>query len=272
MRIDHVFVCSKGKPKPLILDWFHRSRFTKFTFVISNEDDKGAYWENCGMAVSAPKRCDTLYKKKEWVLNEYAAKDEWVFIVEDNILEVTGVKGLPDLDERKSFQYKFSPQDVLCVVNEDIKQAEKIGAVLGGYASNENHFFRTKHYREVGFVWGKMCYFKNVKLPWDHSQREMQDYVHTANVLKHYGRVFINNWLYAKSKRFEGVGGSPAYEARVRGKQLASKYLVEEFDGLFAMNHRPGLAVGSEVKMRMHSVKQIDIWRSKFQTKTYKRT
>jgi hypothetical protein len=265
-KINCIYVCSKGRPYSPTIQWFDAHGFTNFFVVISQDDDVKAYRKVLGArrVMVAPKAFNTLYKKKESV-SLFGKVGEWAFIVEDNIINVTGVLKNTESPAKEDFKSLVSPQQMLEIVNKDIQLAEKSGALLIGYASNDNHFFRTNHYREVGFVWGKMCVHKNdPTLKWDHTQSEMLDYTHTAAVLKHCGRVLINNFFFAKSKRYEGTPGSPVYEARVPGKIKASKYLVENFNGLFAYNDRPNLAPKSEVKMRMHSTKQIDKWRMSF--------
>lgn len=271
-KISTIFVCSKGKPNASrIMKWFKEYKFTKYVFIISPEDSEKQYKEFVGPnVIKAPKFVNSLYKKKEWITRT-ANEGEWVFIVDDNINQVTGTTKERPIKE--DYDNPLSPQHVLAIVNEDIKLAEKIGAVHGGYASNSNHFFRVKHYREVGFVWGKMCYFKNCRMVWDHSQQQMEDYVHTATCLKFSGRVLINNFLYADATRNEGIGGSLSYEKRVPAKKKATKYLVEKFNGLFKVNDRPGLVEGTEVRMRFTSIKQIDLWRMKFKnSNSYVRT
>lgn len=212
-KISTIYICSKGRPNSPTVQWLITHEFMDFVVICSPDDDLKEYRKHA-TTIKADKWANTLYKKKEWIVETYAPKNGWVFIMEDNIIEVTGV--LPSVKQsptKDDFKSRVSPKQLLEVVNFDIQVAEKDGALLVGYASNDNHFFRTNHYRNVGFVWGKMCAHKNAQgFKWDHSQTEMLDYLHTAAVLKHCGRVLINNYFFAKSKRYEGTPGSPVYE------------------------------------------------------------
>ncbi len=260
--IKTIFVISKGKPSTAsVYAWFKKYGFKNYTTVVSSTDDSDEYCTNYGgRVITAPKQIDNCCKKKEWLLKQFTKNGEWAFIVCDNVVDVTGVKNEKDLS-RKGFECQISPQEMLAVVNKDIAKAEAIAAVLGGYASNANFFFRKKKYRTVGFVWGKMFYIKNCDMEWDNTQVHKDDYVITAKALEFTGRVLINNYFFSKAKRFEKVGGEGSYDKRSAGFVQATKYLVTKFVGMFRIVNRSGLVKDSEVRMCFTSDKQVAAWR-----------
>lgn len=259
--IKKIYVCSKGKPNTMrIAETFRDDDFKDYVVVLSPEDDPSAYRKSyrCNVLVSPAKN---LSEKKEWIIKTQSKRGEWVLIVEDNITAFTGwPSGTPK--NLKLLKNRINTHQFLQVVNNDIRIAEKSGAVLGGFASNNNPFFRKKKYRDVGFVWGKAVYYKNAGLQWLNHLQEMSDYAITGLALMHSGRVVINNFIYPESKRFEKIGGTGGYEKRIPNKQAASKFLVEFFKGLYRFADRPGLAPNSEVRMRFSNTKQINQWRS----------
>ena len=155
----------------------------------------------------------------------------------------------------------MSPQQVVQNILEDIEIAESKGAYLGGYASNDNHYFRKRKYRTVAFVWTKMGYMRRGGPSWPLYLDEKDDYGMTAECLKHSGRVLVNNFIYPWCKRFEGRGGSPTLEERTSGKQRCVKILMERFPGLFSIKNRKGYPEGTEIQLRFHSERQVDQWR-----------
>jgi hypothetical protein len=260
--IKKIYVCSKGKPQTMrIAETFKRDKFKDYVVILSPEDDQIAYKQNYGCAVLiSPAK--NLSAKKEWIIKTQSTRGEWVLIVEDNITSFTGWLSSAPPKDLKLLKKQITTQQFLKVVNEDVKKAEKSGAVIGGFASNNNPFFRKKKYREVGFIWGKAVYYRNVGLQWLNHLNEMSDYAITGLSLLHSGKVVINNFIYPESKRFEKVGGTGGYEKRVPHKQAAAKFLVEFFKGLYRITDRPGLAPNSEVRMRFSTTKQINQWRN----------
>ena len=267
--VNHIYVVSKGKPQTVsIVAWFARWKFKAFTIVVSASDNVGDYKMAYGCnVVRVPKTLeDTLPAKRQWIIRETTKTggflSRWVFMMDDNVVKVTGQLDNKPLT-RAGADKELSPQQLLKVVNADIELCEKHGIIHGGFASNSNYFFRKRKYRFVGFVWGKMGYYKNVGLDW-YPLKHKDDYGITALALLYSGKVLINNFLYSHAKRYEAIGGDGPYEKRVPFEQEAARTLVESFKGLYRYAERPGCAPKSEVRMRFTSVKQIAEWRKQF--------
>lgn len=265
-KIETIFVVSKGKPETAtVYDWFRNNKFNNVTTVLSHDDDIKAYAANYHYPgfvwIKAPKEVNSLSKKREWLIKQFAKKGQWVFIVNDNVIKVTAVPTNIVNPEKADYKNEITPKQLLKIVNADIKRADAEGACVGGFACNENHFFRTRHYRNVGFIWGKMCYFKNSGMEWDHTYPEMEDYTFTAQALLHAGRVLVNNFVYPICKRYEAIGGTGNYEKRLPNKLKAAAHLVKDYKGLYRFKQRPGLAPDSEVQMRFNNLEQVEAWR-----------
>lgn len=268
----NVIVFSKGKPEMTWTgQWFAKHDFCEATYVLSPGDDVDQYYKTCHSNVIVSES-HNLPSKRQWVLDTFTSNGcPWVLFFEDNIQRVTRVSQshyhLSDINPTTRALYhtdEVSPQQIIENMLEDIKIAESVGAYLGGYSSNDNHFFRKKKYRTVAFVWTKMGYMKRGGPQWPVYLDEKDDYGMTAECLKFCGRVLVNNYLYPWSKRFEGRGGSPTLIERAPGKIRCVKILMEQFPGLFREKSRPGYPEGTEIQLRFHSERQVDKWRSQF--------
>ncbi len=265
----NVVVLSMGKPDwTYTARWFHEHGFRGATYVVSPGDDIKAYKDHTGCRVVVSDSFN-LPSKRQWVVDEFTTeRNPWVFFFEDNIMRVTRVSqshyhhNLIDPTSRELYHTdEIGPQEVIESMMEDVEVAESVGAYFGGFASNDNHYFRKRKYRTVAFVWTKMSYIRRGCPDFPVYLDEKDDYGMTAECLKHSGRVLVNNFLYPWCKRFEGRGGSPTLEERAPGKKKCVKILMERFPGLFRIKDRKGYPEGTEIQLRFHSSKQVDQWR-----------
>lgn len=250
--VKHFSVLSKGKSKEaLTFKWFREHGFKNFVTFISYGDNPKDY---AGKVVVCPKSVDSLSKKIKYVV-EY--NKDWSVLITDNVFKVDGVIDELNLT-RQGFSNEFTPEEVLRIVNKDIKKAAGLGAYFGGFASNSNFFFRQKKYRSVGFVYGRLFYMKKCGMNWNHSISKC-DYFITAEALLYSGSVLINNYLFAHGKRFEAIGGDGDYNKRLPAMQKASKELQSTYRGLYKVVEGKDSA---EVRMCFNSSKQVNQWRT----------
>lgn len=268
-----VVVFSKGKPDMThTAEWFKRYNFNNATYVLSPEDKPNLrQYEKSTECKCVIADSHNLPSKRQWVLDHYTTpKSPWVLFFEDNIVKVTSVKpshyDLPEIKPTNKPLYhemEVGPRYVISKMLEDIRLAESIGAHFGGFACNDNHFFRSRKYRHIGYVWTKMAYMHRDGPPWPVELDEMDDYGYSAECLKWDGRVVINNYLYPWSKRYEGRGASRTLVDRLPDKRKAVELLHAKYPGLFRNrdDKKSCPHPGSEVTLRLHSEKQIDEWR-----------
>lgn len=268
--VKTIYILSHGRNAdnpPPILGWLQK--FKNVCWVISADNDIKYYKTLPGKIWPCPSGI-SLSQKRERILVGHA-KNDWVFMVHDNIIKVTGqdhIKWVSSHPTRQDLSWPWNPKQMVELVNQEIRNVKQgFGGCLIGFASNENHFFRKYNHTSVGFVWGKMVVMKNDGIKWRHDLIGMEDYAFTAEALIHGGAVWINKWIYAKAT-------TPKEEklSRVRAKIAACKKLVKEYKGLYRFNQRPGKPANSELMMRFHSEKQIQLWRMQFKTKNYQQS
>jgi len=265
-----VVVCSKGKPDSMkVIPYFRKYGFNDYTVVICNDDDYVGYRANTdGQIAVVPKEVDNLSKKKEWILANLIAKGEWVISIDDNVKRITCVdEDIYNIEEikapnREKYNKEISPQVFIEKCEKDIAIASSVGALYGGFASNDNPFFRKKKYRNCGFVWGKVCYMRSAGIKWMNEINEMDDWAYSAINIALIGRVLINNWIYPYPQRNEKSGGTGTLEQRMPHRVTASKMIEHRFKGLVKRIDKVGHEKGAELKMVLTTEKQVAAWKT----------
>lgn len=265
-----VAVFSKGKPDMTYTgEWFKANSYNDAVYVVSEGDDVAQYRSSTGCEVVVATGAHNLPTKRQWAVDHLTSTSRpWLLFFEDNIYRVTGVSlDKYHLDEvwptARCYYHDrhLTPQEVIQEMLVDIKLATQVGAVFGGYACNDNHFFRSRKYRTVAFVWTKMAYVSRYGPRWPAYANEKDDYAYTAECLKSHGRVLVNNYLYPWAHRYEGRGGSRTIEERAGQRRECVAQLHDRFSGLFRDKHKSGSPPGTEVQLRFHSERQVDLWR-----------
>jgi len=141
-----------------------------------------------------------------------------------------------------------------------IAQAEMRGANLIGHAVGSNYYFRSKHWRDVGYVCGGLRIIRNtgVKRVADIT---IEDAAFTAAHLQHYGRVLLNNYMYFGFDIFQ-PDGQGTLEERISPRAVSIERLVALYPGLWRVKVKKlkGIAYDN-VQLRYYSTKQIAKWR-----------
>ena len=193
---------------------------------------------------------------------------EWLCMLDDNIEYFTAVgephysqDELPvkeDKSLRNVFERKIDFFEFQHIIEDTLKEADRVGARMAGFASNPNFFFRGKKFRHVGFILGKtMLFKKNNFVQWDTNIQVKEDYQMTAENLFHFGCVVINNFAIAKYKHYQ-KGGCGTFNEREQKLKEASEYLVEKYKGLFRYKKSTDNA---EIQVCFKTRKQVENWR-----------
>lgn len=163
----------------------------------------------------------TIGAQRDWMLRNLVAPGEWYLMLDDNVRGFTGVN--PDFYHRddlrdegcsKMFQAPVSAELFLERAKECRLEAEKKGAELVGFGITDNWLFRTRKWRDVGFVLGKATVARrNVDINYNPAFAAKDDYAFAAEHLKLNGRVLINNFLRPVTRHF-ARGGIGSLEAR----------------------------------------------------------
>ena len=148
------------------------------------------------------------------------------------------------------------------IVEETIKHAEKIGAKYCGFSVVDNYYFRAKKWREVGFVCSKVALIKKSGINYDQKLLAMDDYAFTAENLKKFGKVLINNFVFPHGIHYQ-KGGIGNYKEREVNKIADSKYLIKKYPGLFRYKTKVNRHPKAEIQMVFTNLIQVERWKKK---------
>lgn len=277
MSRPKVVIFSKGKPERTRTGEYLKTygATKKVIWVLSDDDDVAGYKKSTGAPaknIVVAKGTKSLAEKRAWAISEFTTqRNPWIIWLEDNITRITAV----DEDKYHLQQIKKTQREwyhtrelgfsiLLQLIQEDITLAKKIGAYYGGFASNDNHYFRKTKYRPISFVWTKMCYFSNRGPDWQIGVMEKDDYLNTAHQLAHVGTVLTNNFIYPWHKKHEGRGGSRKKEDRFDDKINATRIIIDRYPGLFRERLKAGCPAGTEIQLRTTNKNSLEEWRTYF--------
>ncbi len=220
-----------------------------------------------------------LTRQREWATKQ-CEQDEWIVFADDNIVDITGVpvwfrhetripvtgtEGLRSQDKlmpwRDLYGHSLTPAEFPQVFGACTTQADRIGAKMVGFATTGNHYFRGVKWREVGYVIGKMMFWKvDHSYRWDHTI-SMEDFRNTGEHLLNYGRVLIDNFLFPECTHYQ-PGGMGTYAERVPQRKADVQNLLAMYPGLFRVKNRKHFVENTDLAVRFNSTKQVDLWRA----------
>lgn len=214
---------------------------------------------------------------RSWILENLVKDGEWYLLLDDNIScfeavkepfyqeSILNVKGNPAF-YKPIFENEVDATMFLKICEDSIKEAERIGAKLVGFASNVNFFFREKKFRDVGYVIGKTQLIKKTNLKYDRNVFATDDYLWTAQNLETFGKVLVNNYAVAVKKHY-AKGGIGLYEDRLKWKLTEVDYFMRRFPGLFRFKIKKGCHPKAEIQLAFTKNKQVEKWRAFMRTK-----
>lgn len=170
------------------------------------------------------------------------------------------------VQEDKAFRARYaipaSPDRIRALLMEWLWRAEEAGAHLVGPASNDNFYFRGKHWRTVGFVPGTFQMIKRDRLVFP-VHNGIEDMYFSSLHLEAHGAVLIDNYAYPQAGHYVNPGGTMAYDGpwRVERRRRDYQDIMARFPGLWRWQEK---APPEEINltMRLHSPQQIREWRS----------
>jgi hypothetical protein len=253
--------------------------YTKI-FLVHDEVDERAYWRAwAGRDDVLVQRTDVApgpggkLRQTEWWMARQP-RGAWQMLADDDMLDVTAVEaGFYDLDElptqrqrfvgstvattwRRLFESELVPDRLDAIVEESIARAEAEGAYLVGFATTKNPYFRARKWRTVGYVAGGLRLWRadpGFRFPRDIG---MDDFAETAEHLRRYGAVVINNFVWGKF-RYYVAGGHGRREDRLAQRRLDIAALDAAYPGLF----RVEAGDYPDLRVRFTSPAQIERWR-----------
>jgi hypothetical protein len=146
------------------------------------------------------------------------------------------------------------------IADDTIIMCKELGAHVAGFATNSNPFFRSKKFRSIGYVVGKLMLWHNVPFTWDHTV-SMEDFRNTAEQTLLHGAVCINNYVFPVAGHYE-AGGMGPYDARVAHRLDDVQRLLLRYPGFFRVRNRKGFVRNTDLAVRMTNAKQVAYWRA----------
>lgn len=252
-----------------IFDW---------TVVVHTDEDAEEYHEQSGiphdrLEVSG---ATSMSEQRNYIHNECGIEDgQWYLSMDDNVRGMTAVphpkydepmlpvKDQPEsdgTDYRELYDTQIGPERFRDICLETAAQSEELNAYHAGFATTGNYFFRGKKWRYVGYIIGKTTLTKKSHIEYDERYDAMTDRQFTAENLLQYGRVCVNNFVYPDAAHYE-EGGIGTYDEREQAKIEGCAMLMNEYPGLYRYADKADRHPKSEVRLRYHSMDQIDNWR-----------
>ncbi len=269
-----IFIPSKGRPQTA----YSIKTFPSATVVVHNNAEYSAYKQynpQANILVSGVKAdAYGLTRQREWICKMMAGKNEWIVFADDNIRRLVA---LPEPHYSRTF-IPIEPKKEVCshwrplyrtacteerflneIVPDIISHCKAIGAHLAGFPSTDNILFRKKKFRDIAYVSGKMMIWHNTgDIDFDHTI-SMEDFYHTAENLRLYGKVVVCSFVFPTAYHYE-AGGMGKYEERIKVRKNDVKILTERYPGLFRIKNRVGFEPGTDLQLALHS-EDIDRWR-----------
>lgn len=239
--------------------------------VFSNEEQMHLYSKNAELhkvgAVAIANVTGNIAKKRQWILDNLVAEDEWIVMADDNIRSFRMIAepwyGMDQLDEEGVKKEKDAiPLAAWNVMKESMAEADARGAKLVGFRTNSNPFFGRKKWNDVSYVSTKLCCIKkDSDIRFDPEFPLRDEVQFCAEHLIKFGRVLVNKYLYPAANHYE-KGGIGSLDARLERRKEECRKLMLKYPGLFKYkkNHK-STPPESDLQLRMHSMDQIDNWR-----------
>ncbi len=268
-----IIIPSKGRAHslttPMLLDKYG----IDYKIVLHNEDDKKEYLKNTKLnhekivVANVPYGMSQIMKYIKSTIEE----NEWILKLDDNITEFTAVaddyyeKDELNVEDKtinwdEVYKTKISPTKFLTIIEKTKEKADEVGAKYVGFATTDNHYFRGKKWREVGYVLGKMTLIKHSDAEFDTNIIAMDDYGYTADNIEKYGKVLINNYIKSIAGHYV-KGGCGTYEERLPAKLKDCEYLMKKYPKLFRYKTKTGCHPKAELQVCFTNLEQVERWR-----------
>jgi hypothetical protein len=218
--------------------------------------------------------------KRDWIAREVAPRGKWLVWLDDNVECLTGLppelskdrisfdepppgpRILPDYQTasitwREAFAHRLTRSEVWHYIDETLKEAERLGTINCGFATEENYFFRARKWQIFGYCRSQFTLYKNDGSGWmPYPGMMFEDMYKTVDVVARYGCVVVNRHMKAVKPLFEPGG--------IGGLEKRKPHLVENCRWL--VNHYPGLLRYSKgrdyhVTFAKTSFRTVNNWR-----------
>lgn len=220
---------------------------------------------------------DRIAWKRDWIERHIISPNEWYVSLDDDVSGWTELPSPwnqqlkidlddpPDLDDpsltwRMMYAIKCPFETVQERWQELIRWCEERKTVYGGFAIENNFFFRTRKFQYQGYVRTGNAVIKNVGLPFYYWRGAMQeDFVRSVDVVARYGSVVINRFVKAESPAF-APGGLGTLEQRRPFLAACAAETMKRWPGLLRFNK----GLDYQLTFALRSQYSIDMWRAEY--------
>lgn len=204
-----------------------------------------------------------LVYNRNYALNHMEMGQWGLFFVDD-------FKDLTELDDYETFPSDLLPVDVtnstiwgkklrkpidaetfLARCEECINKAENEGINLVGFACYNNPLFRNQKWKYNSLADGRCLLVKKTNLRFDENVQTIDDYCWTAQNLKEFGGVLVNQWILPNCERYT-AGAFGTMEDRMEQKIKDCAYLVKTYPDYVHYASKKGWPEGSHVAIVHH--------------------
>ena len=193
---------------------------------------------------------------------ETMEEGEWaLFLVDDlkNVTELDTYDDEPeevldiDFQNQGVFRERFNtPAGMDRFVERAVASAaygDFLGTKLVGFAGFNNAVYRRKKWQRNVLADGRAWMVKKTHLRFDQNVQLIDDLCWTAQNIKEFGTVLVNNWILPDCRRYT-AGGFGSIEDRMDQKKQEAAYLVSAYPELITFKKKAGWPEGSHVVLR----------------------
>jgi hypothetical protein len=215
---------------------------------------------------------DAIAWNRQWIEQNVVPDDTWYVTLDDNIRGWTYLPEpwsqqekidfdfypdytTPELTWRKLYETPMPFPKVVEAWRELINRCHEHGSWAGGFAIENNYFYRAKKWQTLGYVRTSNSVQKNTGLPFYYWEGAMlEDFIRSVDVVVHTGSVHINRFVKAQKTFFE-AGGIGSFEERRSNLVACCEELMRRYPGLL----KP--VKGADYSLTFQQATRVKAWR-----------
>jgi hypothetical protein len=183
-----------------------------------------------------------IAQKRQWIEDNLVSEGEWYLSLDDDLEILQKVRSDFYEDEVVVFDdftisssewrkiYREESRDIVGVAEELIFKCQEVGTIFGAIQSTrrENYFFRPKKWSTINLT-GAIFFVKQKFGRWREEVDTLEDMDMICQVLRAYGSVVINQWVYPITQDYTPGGIGTEAERNLVEK---SERMLADYPGL----------------------------------------
>lgn len=193
---------------------------------------------------------------------EWMDEGEWALFLVDDLKDVTELDSYDEEPEevlditfanQGAYRQRFdTPTGMDRFVERALASAaygDFLGTKLVGFAGFNNAVYRRKKWQRNVLADGRAWMVKKTHLRFDQNVQLIDDLCWTAQNIKEFGTVLVNNWILPDCRRYT-AGGFGSIDERMKQKKQEAAYLVTAYPELITFKKKAGWPERSHVVLR----------------------